>query len=97
MRVLSISIPTTSPRMTVSRGSILPKIWSCSASAVWTRAARSLTSARGYTRDEFAEHIRTEHSTFRWLFEPMLTAVGFEIVEADSRRRVYATYTYVKR
>src|SRR5262249_21731424 len=35
--------------------------------------------AEGYTRQDYAEHIRTEHSTFRWLFEPMLTAAGFEI------------------
>jgi ubiquinone/menaquinone biosynthesis C-methylase UbiE len=28
--------------------------------------------ARGYTRADFAEHVRTEHSTFRWLLEPSL-------------------------
>lgn len=30
-----------------------------------------------------SKHIRTEHSTFRWLFEPMLTAGRFEIVTVD--------------
>jgi SAM-dependent methyltransferase len=30
--------------------------------------------ARGYTRADLAEHIRSEHSTFRWLLEPMLSA-----------------------
>jgi ubiquinone/menaquinone biosynthesis C-methylase UbiE len=28
--------------------------------------------AQGYTRADFAEHVRTEHSTFRWLLEPSL-------------------------
>jgi SAM-dependent methyltransferase len=51
----------------------------------------------GYTRADFAVHIRDEHSTFRWLFEPMLAASGFEIVTADFRRDVYGAYTCVKR
>jgi ubiquinone/menaquinone biosynthesis C-methylase UbiE len=53
--------------------------------------------ARGYTRDDYAEHIRTEHSTFRWLLEPMLDAAGFEIAEARFRGSVYGAYTCVKR
>ena len=52
--------------------------------------------AEGYTRDDFAEHLRSEHSTFRWLLEPMLEAVGFEILEARFVRSVYATYTCVR-
>lgn len=51
----------------------------------------------GYTRDDFAEHLRTEYSTYRWLFEPMLTATGFEIVEASFRGSVYTAYTCVRR
>jgi SAM-dependent methyltransferase len=53
--------------------------------------------ARGYTRADLAEHIRTEHSTFRWLLEPMLAAAGFEIVTATFRGSVYGAYTCVKR
>jgi hypothetical protein len=53
--------------------------------------------AEGYTRVDFVAHIREEHSTFRWLFEPMLAASGFEIVTADFRRGVYGAYTCVKR
>jgi ubiquinone/menaquinone biosynthesis C-methylase UbiE len=49
--------------------------------------------AQGYTRADFAEHIRTEHSTFRWLLEPMLAATGFEIVTADFSGSVYGAYT----
>jgi ubiquinone/menaquinone biosynthesis C-methylase UbiE len=53
--------------------------------------------AQGYTRADFAEHIRSEHSTFRWLLEPMLAATGFEIVTADFSGSVYGAYTCRKR
>jgi hypothetical protein len=52
--------------------------------------------AAGYTAEDYAEHIRTEYSTYRWLFEPMLTAVGFEIVDVSYERRLYGAYTCVK-
>jgi ubiquinone/menaquinone biosynthesis C-methylase UbiE len=52
--------------------------------------------AAGYTAEDYAEHIRTEHSTFRWLFEPMLAAAGFEIVAAEFQGRLYGTYTCVR-
>ena len=48
--------------------------------------------ARGFTREDFVTHIRTEHSTFRWLFEPMLTTAGFEILDAEFSSRTYARY-----
>ncbi|MGZ8751985.1 MAG: class I SAM-dependent methyltransferase [Acidimicrobiia bacterium] len=51
---------------------------------------------RGYTRDDFIEHIRSEHSTYRWLFESLLTAAGFDIVDVEFRRSVYGAYTCVK-
>jgi ubiquinone/menaquinone biosynthesis C-methylase UbiE len=50
----------------------------------------------GYTREDFAEHLRTEFSTFRWLFEPMLAAAGFGIVSAGFDGQVYGTYTCVR-
>jgi len=50
----------------------------------------------GYTRDDFTQHLRTEFSTFRWLFEPMLAAAGFAIVTAGFDGRVYGTYTCMK-
>lgn len=53
--------------------------------------------ATGYTRKELAEHIRGEHSTYRWLFEPMLTATGFEIADTSFRDAVYGSYTCLKR
>ena len=52
--------------------------------------------ADGYTSGDYAEHIRTEFSTFRWLLEPILTATGFEIVTADFDGRLYGAYTCIK-
>jgi hypothetical protein len=49
--------------------------------------------ASGYTAADLGEHIRTEFSTFRWLFEPILAAAGFEILSAEFRGSVYGTYT----
>lgn len=53
--------------------------------------------AYGYTSEDFAEHLRTEHSTFRWLLEPMLAATGFTIVDVAFRASIYAAYTCVRR
>jgi ubiquinone/menaquinone biosynthesis C-methylase UbiE len=58
-------------------------------------AARS--PADGYTREDYAEHLRAEFSTFRWLLEPMLDAAGFDIVTAEFHRSVYGAYTCLRR
>lgn len=60
-------------------------------------AGASTDPAAGYTAADYAEHIRTEHSTFRWLFEPMLAAAGFEIVSVGYESRVYGAYTCLRR
>ena len=52
--------------------------------------------AAGYTREDFAEHLRTEFSTFRWLLEPMLAAVGFRVVAANFEGSIYGAYTCIK-
>jgi SAM-dependent methyltransferase len=52
--------------------------------------------ADGYTAEDYAEHIRTEFSTYRWLLEPMLAATGFEIVTAEFDGRLYGAYTCIK-
>jgi SAM-dependent methyltransferase len=59
-------------------------------------AGAATDPAAGYTAADYAEHIRTEHSTFRWLLEPMLAAAGFDIAEARYERRLYGAYTCVK-
>jgi hypothetical protein len=50
----------------------------------------------GYTAEDYAVHIRTEFSTFRWLLEPMLAAAGFEVVTAEFDRRLYGAYTCIR-
>ena len=52
--------------------------------------------SRGYTREDFAEHLRTEFSTFRWLLEPMLAVAGFSIVAASFEGSIYGAYTCIK-
>ena len=59
-------------------------------------AGATADPAEGYTAADYAEHVRTEHSTFRWLLEPMLAAAGFEITEVSYERRLYGAYTCVK-
>lgn len=48
--------------------------------------------AVGYTAEDYATHIRTEHSTFRWLLEPMLTMAGFDIATVEYHGPVYGSY-----
>jgi SAM-dependent methyltransferase len=54
-------------------------------------AGAAATPAEGWTRAELEEHVRSEHSTFTWLLEPLLERAGFAI-RAVERRGVYATY-----
>jgi SAM-dependent methyltransferase len=59
-------------------------------------AGAATDPAAGYTAEDYAEHIRTEFSTFRWLLEPMLVAAGFEIRDVSYQGRLYGAYTCVK-
>jgi SAM-dependent methyltransferase len=52
---------------------------------------------RGWTADELAEHVRTEHSTFTWLLEPMLEHADFDIVDRATARGAYAAYVCRRR
>jgi len=60
-------------------------------------AGAAASPADGYTAADYAEHIRTEYSTYCWLLEPLLAATGFEIVSVSFERRLYGAYTCVKR
>jgi len=62
----------------------------------WFRGAHS-DPASGYTASDLAEHVRNEFSTYRWLFEPILAAAGFDIVNVEFRGSVYGLYTCLKR
>jgi len=58
----------------------------------WLEAA-PFDPARGWTADELAEHVRTEHSTFAWLLEPILDRTGFDVADRSySENGVYASY-----
>jgi SAM-dependent methyltransferase len=52
---------------------------------------------KGYTAEDYATHIRTEFSTFRFLLEKMLDATGFDIVKAEFQRGLYGAFTCVRR
>jgi len=59
-------------------------------------AAAPADPSEGWTRQELEAHVRDEHSTFRWLLEPMLQRAGFKIRDAwYSDSRTYARYVCV--
>jgi len=65
--------------------------------AAWLSAAPE-DPADGWTAAEPEHHVRTEHSTFTWVLEPMLEHAGFEIRDGwYSESRTYARYVCVKR
>jgi ubiquinone/menaquinone biosynthesis C-methylase UbiE len=49
--------------------------------------------SQGYTRHDLEEHVRTENSTYRWLFESILETAGFEVLDVQFQRSVYGAYT----
>jgi ubiquinone/menaquinone biosynthesis C-methylase UbiE len=54
-------------------------------------------ASQGWPRAELETHLRDEHSTFTWLFEPMLAQAGFTITEASyTPSRTHASYTCVR-
>jgi SAM-dependent methyltransferase len=60
--------------------------------AAWVAGAVD-DPARGWTATELEDHVRLEHSTYSWLFEPLLVRAGFDILEATYRRGAYGTFT----
>lgn len=63
----------------------------------WVRSGAA-SSDDGWTPAELAEHVRSEHSTFSWLLEPMLERAGFEIKDVSfNDSRVFAAYLSAKR
>jgi hypothetical protein len=58
-------------------------------------AGAAASPTEGWTAAELQEHLRTEHSTFSWLLEPLLEHAGFRIVEATRDGAVSSTYVCV--
>lgn len=62
----------------------------------WLGGASTIPGV-GWSRAELDVHLKTEHSTFSWLLEPMLAQAGFAIARAEfSDNRVIADYVCVK-
>lgn len=60
-------------------------------------ARASTRPGTGWTRAELETHVRSEYSTFTWLFEPTLERAGLKIQARElSDSRIYAAYTAVK-
>jgi 2-polyprenyl-3-methyl-5-hydroxy-6-metoxy-1,4-benzoquinol methylase len=51
-----------------------------------------LLKNHSYSRDEFAMHVRDEHSTFGWVIEGLIREAGFALEAADYTKPVYGTY-----
>jgi hypothetical protein len=61
--------------------------------AAWLHSAAVEGADEGWTRDELEAHLRTEHSTFTWLLEPMIERAGFAITTAEyGTAGAYASY-----
>jgi SAM-dependent methyltransferase len=61
-------------------------------------AAASDDPTRGYTAADLATHVRTEHSTFSWLLQPMLEHAGFRVLDTQvDPRRTYVRYACLRR
>jgi 2-polyprenyl-3-methyl-5-hydroxy-6-metoxy-1,4-benzoquinol methylase len=59
-----------------------------------SRMAQS--DGHGFTRADFATHVRDEHSTFAWILEGLIERTGFRIVSAEKEDPAYADYLCVK-
>ncbi|MDQ6837649.1 MAG: methyltransferase domain-containing protein [Actinomycetota bacterium] len=58
-----------------------------------TAPGKTITDPHAWSRAEYEEHIRDEHSTFTWLLEPMAERAGFIIETADhSADGMFAQY-----
>jgi ubiquinone/menaquinone biosynthesis C-methylase UbiE len=65
--------------------------------ADWVNVAAAERPAEGWTREELEAHLRDEHSTFSWLFEPLIERAGFRIESVEyGTVGAYAGYTCVK-
>ena len=60
-------------------------------------AGAATDPAAGYTAEDYAVHVRTEHSTYRRVLEVLLDEAGFDVVDAAFQRRLYGAYTCVRR
>jgi SAM-dependent methyltransferase len=62
----------------------------------WLEAAAD-SPAEGWTRAELEEHLRTEHSTFSWLLEPLLEHAGLLVLDVVHEGGFSSTYVCAAR
>jgi ubiquinone/menaquinone biosynthesis C-methylase UbiE len=51
----------------------------------------------GFSRADFAGHVRDEFSTYGWILEGLMERAGFEIIERNYTSPTYANYLCVKK
>jgi putative AdoMet-dependent methyltransferase len=47
---------------------------------------------QGFTRADFATHVREEHSSFRWILEGLIERAGFRLLAVDCADEAYADF-----
>jgi ubiquinone/menaquinone biosynthesis C-methylase UbiE len=50
----------------------------------------------GFSRADFATHVREEHSSFRWILEGLIERAGFSIQKLDCTDEAYADFLCVR-
>jgi cyclopropane fatty-acyl-phospholipid synthase-like methyltransferase len=70
--------------------SFAPADYAAGAEGWISRMARE--DGSGFTRADFATHVREEHSTFAWVMEGLIERTGFRIVSAEKEDPAYADY-----
>lgn len=71
-----------------------PRDYAAGAEGWISRMARA--DGSGFTRADFATHMRDEHSTFAWILEGLIERTGFRIISAEKEDPAYADYLCVK-
>ena len=47
---------------------------------------------QGFTAEDFATHVREEHSTYRWILEGLIERAGFRLMSVEAADEAYADF-----
>jgi putative AdoMet-dependent methyltransferase len=53
-------------------------------------------AGQGFTREDFATHVREEHSSFRWILEGLIERAGLRILAVECADEAYADFLCVR-
>jgi len=56
-----------------------------------------VAGGEGFSRADFAGHVRDEFSTYDWILEGLMERTGFEIIERNYTSSTYANYLCTKK